>query len=239
MTADHARWVDFAGAYVLRAMAPEEREEFEAHLADCKICSDEVAELMPAAEALPMASPPMAPPVALRDRIMAEVEREAQLLAQAGPSADRPEPDATRRQPSRRRSWAWLSGWRLAPIAAALLIAGVLVGTTLDGTDTRTVTAQVKAPGASAQLEVSGDKATLVAQNLPAPPEGRVYEVWLRKKGSMTAEATNVLFRPRGDGAAVAAIPSVDGIAQVMVTDEPPAGSDAPTGDLLVSADLT
>ncbi len=235
MTADHARWVDFAGAYVLRAMAADEREEFEAHMAECTICREEVAELLPAAEALPMASPPMIPPVALKDRIMAEVEREAQLLAQAGPSADRPEPA----RPRRSRSWSWLSGWRLAPIAAALLIAGVLVGTALNGTDTRTVNAQVKAPGASAQLQVAGDKATLVAQNLPAPPEGRVYEVWVRRKGSMTPAPTDVLFMPRADGAAVAAIPSVDGIAQVLVTDEPPAGSDKPTGNLLVSADLS
>jgi anti-sigma-K factor RskA len=234
-TADHARWVDCAGAYVLRAMAPDEREQFEVHLAECTICSEEVGELRPAAEALPMASPPMVAPVALKDRIMAEVEREAQLLAQAGPSADRPEPARARRG----RGWPVLSGWRLAPVAAALLIAGVLAGTALTGTDTRTVTAQVKAEGASAQLHVSGDQATLVAQNLPAPPEGRVYEVWLMPKNSKTPRPTNVLFVPRGDGAAEAAIPSVDDVAQVLVTDEPSVGSDKPTGDLLMSADLS
>ena len=110
---------------------------------------------------------------------MAEVEREAELLAQAGPSADRPEPA----RPRRSRGWSWLAGWRLAPVAAALLIAGVLAGTALDGTDTRSINADVDAPGASAQLEVSGEKATLVAQNLPPPPEGRVYEVWVQPKG--------------------------------------------------------
>ena len=87
------------------------------------------------------------------------------------------------------------------------------------------------APGASAELEVTGDKATLVAQNLPAPPEGRVYEVWVMPKGSKTRrEPTNVLFMPRGDGSAEAAIPgSVSDMQQVIVTDEPTAGSDAPT----------
>ncbi len=237
MTAtDHERWVDCAGAYVLNAMAPDERDAFETHLVACTICSAEVDELQPAAEALPMASPPMVPPAVLKDRIMAEVDREAQLLAQAGPSADRAEPA----RPRRSRGWSWLSGWRLAPIAAALLIAGVLAGTSLDGGSSRTVTAEVNAPRASAQVEMDGDQATLVAQNLPAPPSGRVYEVWVQPKGAKAPEPTNVLFVPRGDGSAVAAIPgSASDVAQVMVTDEPPTGSNAPTGDLLLSADMS
>jgi anti-sigma-K factor RskA len=232
-TADHARWVDCAGAYVLGAMAPDERAQFEAHLTACTICSEEVDELRPAAEALPMASPQMLPPHALKDRIMAEVEREAELLAQAGASADRPEPARPRLSRGR---WP-LSGWRLAPVAAALLIAGVLAGTALDGTNTRSISADVKAPGASAQLQVAGEKATLVARNLPAPPSGRVYEVWVMPKGSKTPEPTSVLFVPRGDGSAEAAIPgSVSDTQKVLVTDEPPAGSDTPTGDVILSA---
>src|SRR5262245_34858243 len=105
MNPDHGRWEDSAGAYVLGAMPAQEREAFEAHLATCTICAEEVDELRPAAEALPMASPPMMPPAELKDRIMAEVNREADLLASAGAGADRPEP-ARRRE--RRRGW--LSG---------------------------------------------------------------------------------------------------------------------------------
>ena len=74
------------------------------------------------------------------------------------------------------------------------------------------------APGASAELEVAGDKATLVAENLPTPPEGRVYEVWVQPKGpeDTPPEPTNVLFVPRGDGSAEAAIPgSVSDMQQV------------------------
>jgi len=235
-TTDHERWIDSAGAYVLDAMAPDERDEFEAHLVTCTICSGEVDELRPAAEALPMASPPMAPPPVLKDRIMAEVDREAQLLAQAGASADRPEPARARR----RRGWSWLAGWRLAPVAAALLIAGVLAGTALNGTDTRSITADVQAKGASAELQVEGDKATLVTQNLPAPPSGRVYEVWVVPKDSETPEPTNVLFVPRGDGSAEAAIPgSVSDMGKIIVTDEPMVGSDTPTGDPILAATLT
>lgn len=228
---DHARWEDVAGAYVLNAMPASEREAFEAHLATCAVCQEEVDELRPAAAALPMASPPMQPPTALKDRIMAEVEREAALLGAAGAGADKPE--RVRRE---RRGRSWLSGWRLAPVAAALLIAGVLAGAVLGGPDSATYDFE----GQSAQLEVEGDNATLVASNLPAPPEGRVYEVWVMPKGSDTPEPTDVLFTPRGDGSAVAAIPgSVDDIRQVLVTDEPFEGSDEPTGDLLMSAELS
>lgn len=227
---DHARWTDAAGPYVLGAMPVAEREAFEEHLATCGICREEVDELRPAAEALPMASPLMTPPPELKARIMAEVEREAELLGAAGAGAERPE--RVRRE---RRGLGWLSGWRLAPVAAALLIAGVLVGTSVGGPDTRTYAFE----GQDARLEVEGDSARLVADDLPAPPEGRVYEVWLMHEGSDTPQPTDVLFMPREDGSAVAAIPSVDGVREVLVTDEPPGGRDEPSGELLMSAELS
>ena len=230
---DHERWNDTAAAYVLGAMAVVERHEFEAHLSTCEICREEVEELRPAAEALPMASPLMVPPPELKDRIMAEVEREAELLGAAGAGADRPQ------RTERRRRGSWLSGWRLAPVAAVLIIAGVLVGAALSGPDERTISASVDMPGATAELHVAGDQAMLVAENLPAPPEGRVYEVWLMHEGSETPAPTNVLFMPRGDGSAEAAIPSVDGVSQVLVTDEPDGGRDTPSGRLLLSAELS
>jgi anti-sigma-K factor RskA len=225
---DHPRWVDSAGAYVLGAMPAGERERFEAHLQTCAECREEVDELRPAAGALPMASPPVMPPRALKDRVMAEVEREAALLAQAGPAADRPE----RR---RRGGWGWLRGWRLVPAAAALVVAGVLA-VSLVGGGTKTYEFQ----GASAELEVTDDGATIVAHDLPAPPEGKVYEVWLMPKGSKTPEPTDVLFTPTSDGAATAAIPGdVSDVGQVLVTAEPMGGSDTPTSDPIMTASLS
>jgi anti-sigma factor RsiW len=228
MSATHDRWTDAAGAYVLGAMAADEREAFEGHLATCPACREEVDELRPAVEALPMASPPMLPPAQLKDRIMAEVEREAALLAQAGPAADRPEPARRRRFPS-------FGLWRLAPVAAALLIVGVLIGSQLGGG-----TKDVQFTRAGATLKVEGDQATLVAENLPAPPQGRVYEVWVVPKGEKSPKPTNALFVPRGDGSAEAAVPGdASQFGQVLVSDEPPGGSDAPTGKILMQADLS
>jgi len=228
---DHDRWADAAGAYVLGAMTATERDDFERHLAMCPTCREDVDELRPAAEALPMASPPVLPPPALKDRIMAEVEREAALLAEAGPAADRPAVE----RPRRRFRLPALAGWRLAPVAAALLIAGVLGGALLTGGGSKTYPA-----GANAEIQVDGDKATLVATKMDAPPEGRVYEVWVVPKGETTPKPTNVLFVPRGNGSAEAAIPgSADDIDKVLVSDEPPGGSETPTGEVVVQANLS
>jgi anti-sigma-K factor RskA len=230
MSAAHERWADGAGAYVLGAMAPDEREAFEDHLATCPQCREDVEQLRPAAEALPMASPPMLPPAALKDRIMAEVEREAALLAQAGAVADRPE------RARRKRRFPSLGPWRLAPVAAALLIAGVLIGSQLGGGGAK----DVRFNRAGAMLKIDGDKATLVADNLPAPPQGKVYEVWVVPKGTKTPKPTNALFVPRGDGSAEATVPGdASHIGSVLVSDEPPGGSETPTGHVLMQADVS
>ena len=232
---EHERWVDAAGAYVLEAMPDDERDAFERHLEGCSMCREEVDELLPAAHALPMASPQMTPPPELKARIMAEVEREAALLAQVGEGADRPAPRTARE----RRGW--LAGWRLAPVAAALLIAGVLAGSQLtgDGPETRAVAVTVdpeQAPGASAELQISDGEAMLVVEDMPDPPAGRVYQVWVMPEGSDTPEPTDALFYPRRDGSAAAAIPGVKDAKMVLVTHEPMGGSDEPSRDPLMTA---
>jgi anti-sigma-K factor RskA len=237
---EHERWVDAAGAYVLEAMPEDERDAFERHLEACSTCRDEVEQLRPAAHALPMASPQMMPPPELKARIMAEVEREAALLAQVGDGADRAAPAR------RRERRGWLTGWRLAPVAAALLIAGVLAGTALERDDApsgtpaaRTVAVTVdpkRAPGGRAELRVTDGEAMLVGQGMPQPPEGRVYQVWVMPKGSNTPEPTNALFYPRADGSVAAAIPNVADAKMVLVTDEPMGGSDEPTRTPVMTA---
>jgi anti-sigma factor RsiW len=235
----HERWQDATAAYVLGALDEAERDAFEEHLAGCAACREEVEELLPAAEALPMSVDPIDPPPSLKARIMAEVEREASLLAAAGPEADRP-PAAPARAPR-----FPLRLPRLAPaaVAATLLVLGVAIGigiATFGGSPERTVAAQVSgAPGATVEIEVNGEEGRLLARGLPAPPSGRVYQVWLKRAGH-AAEPTAALFVPSRDGAAAASVPgSMKGVDQVMVTDEPDGGSPQPTGDLLAVADMS
>lgn len=236
---DHERWADSAASYLLGALPDDEADAFERHLADCPLCREEVEGLAPAAHALPSAVDPVAPPASLKARIMAEVEREASLLAAAGPEADRPA-----RSP-RRRGWLGLPRW--APVAvAALLLLGVVIGvgvSQLGGSGEHTVQAQVldksRAPDASVEVELASDGATLVARGLPAPPPGRVYQIWLKRPGH-APEPTSALFTPRRDGTATAMVPgSLEGVAQMLVTDEPSGGSRQPTTNPLLAAKMS
>ena len=235
----HEQWHDATAAYLLGALDETERAAFEEHLAGCPACREEVDQLSPAAQALPRSVDPVDPPPSLKARIMAEVEREASLLAAAGPDADRP-PRA-----ARRRLWPSLRIPRLVPaaVAAVLLVVGVAIGIgvgELQDAPERTVAAKVTgAPDAAVSLEVNGDEGRLMARGLPAPPSGRVYQVWLKRDGH-APEPTAALFVPSRDGAATASVPgSLEDIDQVMVTDEPDGGSPQPTGDLMVVADVS
>jgi anti-sigma-K factor RskA len=234
---DHDRWSDSAGAYVLGALPAEEADGFVLHLDGCAACRAEVGELAVAAAALPESVSPVPAPPELRERLMADVRREASLLAAAGGSADRAA--APRRE--RRRRW---SDWRVpALVTAALLIglvaglgaAGVLGG----GSRTVPVAAEGAAAGAHAKLVLDGGHAVLEADHLPPPPAGRVYQVWIKPHGG-PPQPTPALFVPRADGSTVVAVPGNAASAEaVMVTAEPSGGSAAPTSPPVLTATVS
>jgi anti-sigma-K factor RskA len=236
---DHARWADSVGAYLLGALEEGESKDFETHLSECEICRRDVADLKVAADALPVSAPLISPPPALKGRIMAVVNSEAELLAATGRRADEPEP-------APRRRWS-LGGWITRPgialaCALVLLAGGGLAGALLSGggESTRTVVAETSAPGADVRLEIRDDGSTLVARHMPAPPAGRIYQVWLLRPGSKNPEPTAALWYPRGDGTAEVAVPgSLDGVDAVLVSAEPPGGSDAPTTAPVINAPTT
>jgi hypothetical protein len=193
---DHAEWADAVGAYLLRALEPEEFERFEAHLAECPRCLRDVAELRVAADALPVSVPLVSPSPALKGRIMAVVNSEAQLLAAAGRACGRararavlrPRPRALRRTcaPALVR-WARRladASRRRARLRGLLLAGGGAAGVLLSGDEaTRTVVATTQSPAADVRLEIGEEGATLLATNMPAPPRGRVYQVWIKRPG--------------------------------------------------------
>jgi anti-sigma factor RsiW len=228
---EHDRWQDAVATYVLGALPEDERAGFEAHLATCPACREELGELRVAAEALPVAAPPMRPPPALKARIMAEVEREAELLRSAGPAADRPP----------RRRFAFPRFSLPTPAVAALACAALLIGLgvgawafgssgghTVDFQRSGTLSAR-----ATAELDVKGDTAVLVARGLPEPPAGRVYQVWLQRGKEVMPGPT---FVPRRDGSGAAAVPdAVNGADAVMVTREKLGGAASPSEDPIIT----
>jgi anti-sigma-K factor RskA len=232
----HEHWADTAGAYVLGALPEDERSGFEAHVSTCEACRSEIDELAGAADALPVSAPAMVPPPALKARIMAEVNREAALLAAAGSGADRPEA-----KPARREKHRWFGLPSLA-LACTTLLAGIGVGAAVfagGGGKTLQVAASGAAAKAVAEVDVSGDKAVLVAHNMPEPGQGKTYQVWLKRPGE-APQPTSALFTPLSDGSATATVTGdLEDGDQILVTAEPEGGSPMPTSDPVLAAQMT
>jgi anti-sigma-K factor RskA len=235
---EHDRWEDAAATYVLGALPEDERHGYEAHLKGCPACRDEVEDLRVAAEALPTSPPPMVPPPALKARIMAEVEREAQLLASAS-GAPRKAPKRDERRRFRFGGAIALPRPALGALACALLAAGVVLGGVLFSNGARTVGIDSTIPQVAGQVKIEDDGAIMTVDRLPAPPEGKVYMVWKQREDG-TVEPTSTLFTPRADGKATASVAGdLDGVEKLLVNTEPPSGSPQPTSEVLMEATLT
>jgi hypothetical protein len=221
-----------AGAYVLGALEEHEVAPFLEHLDGCAICGAEIVQLQATADSLSIAVVRKVAPQSLRARIMATVHAEAELLKAAGHEADRP----LRARPAWRR--------RLAPAlaTAAALGAGLLIGALAinNGSTTRTqiIRALVVEPGhnASAELRKVGSHLQLVVVGMPAPPPGRIYEVWL-ERGTQAPEPTEALFSVTHNGSGEVGVPgNPTGVSKVLVTDEPLGGSPKPTRNPVIIA---
>jgi Anti-sigma-K factor rskA len=238
---DHDRWADSLAPWLLGALAEDEAQGFAAHLEQCTVCREDAAALRVATDALPTSAPPLPAPPELKQRIMAVVERESELLTAAGERAPQ------RPEPARR---AWMRRLReglssrpplvLAGTLAVLVLVGAgLLGQSLLSSDVRTLPATIdRSSGLTAtqaELEVGNEEARFVTRKLPAPPQGRVYQLWIDRDGRI--DPTKRLFMPRDGSASVELPGSMRGVRQVMVTDEPAGGSAAPTGRPIISVE--
>ncbi|HVL94989.1 MAG TPA: anti-sigma factor [Solirubrobacteraceae bacterium] len=245
VAAGHEDWADTPAAYLLGALPDGERLGFEAHLAECGECHRQIEHLRVAIDALPVAAPQVAPPPELKDRIMAVVNAEAELLRAAGAEADRPPQPRRGLAILRPRWWSLRPGLAVGAAMAVLAIGvfgGLLGSGVLDdgGAETRRVVAQVDSPNGTAHLVVrEGGDSTLVTRALPRPEPGRVYQVWVKRPGR-DPEPTDALFTVRPGGVATVNVPgSLEGVERVMVTSEPDGGSLKPTRDPVVVATLS
>ena len=208
----HERWEGDAAAYALRALDDDELPEFEAHLAGCQRCREEVAVMRRAAEALP-------PPSAVE--LPRELKRRVMTLVQADLRREVSRTPARRRRPM-------IPWFAVAGAAAAVAVGVVVVVLALGGgSSTHTYAGEVFAPGASASVTVSGPRARLRFSRLPAPPAGHIYEVWLSRAGQ-SPTPTRALFANSNGSVAVPG--NLRGVRMVLVTAEPrPYGSRVPT----------
>jgi anti-sigma-K factor RskA len=236
---DRCAHLDDAGAYVLHALSDDEARAYAAHLTGCAECQLEVAHLQLVVDTLPMSVTQVAPPPALKDRIMAVVTAESELLLAAGPQADRV-PDASRRGRFALPSFDALRPAWVGALACGLLALGIAVGVLANGSGTPT---ERKIPGwaqgtATAKLDVTGDRGALEVVDLPSLSRGRVYQVWI-DKGDGQLRPTHTLFNVRSDGRAKIAIDeSLAGVKKILVTSEESGGALSPSGPPVVTAAL-
>jgi anti-sigma-K factor RskA len=200
-----------SAAYALDALDPEDRWTYERHLDTCDRCREEVATLRAIAGELAYGADGAEPSPDLRERIL---------------EAAKVEPRAATVVPMRRR-------WVLpATAAAAVAAACAAVGLGLWANSLRDTQPRVVAMDGGGSLIVDGDHATLVAC-VDDPPAGKAYEAWViedarpRPAGLFSGGCHHVpLDEPVEAGNTVA------------VTLEDAAGSDQPTSDILMSADV-
>jgi hypothetical protein len=219
--------VDDAAGYVLRALPEGEWESYRYHVAECEDCTQKVAELGFVSHALLSAAPQLSAPPDIRNRVMSVVRAESELLQAAGATADRPIP-----KPARRRGFGFgrLGPLTVGALAATLLVVGLGAGALLrDNPSCATRAAGLTAPGSKASLEVCDGSARLALTGMPAPPDGRIYELWTDDPKDRLGPQPAGLFSVR-NGKASVDVGRLRGHAMVLVTHEPlPNGSEVPS----------
>lgn len=251
MSTEHDSYRDELAAFVLGALEPAEADRFAGHLESCVLCRDELASMRSVTDLLPLAVAQHAPPLPLRARILEQVSAEApggasgaaaprgrmlrladRLKARAAPRARRP------RTPRGSPIWRPLAG--VGALAVAVLVGALLFASSGAKTDvSRASVASAAAwPGHRVpvvMLERTGSHGQLLLSHLPPAPSGRIYEVWVERRG--VARPTDALFDATSSGRATVAVPGdLAGAEAVLVTIERLGGSRVPTMAPLITA---
>jgi anti-sigma-K factor RskA len=247
---DRHEWSGDLAAYALGALDAHEADAFEAHLAGCALCRDELAAFQGVVDALPTSVPAYPAPKHLRRELMAAVaaEPKASPAYAAEPKANpayAAEPRTSRAEARPRwRSLTWAErsprlGLAMAAVAAVVVVAAGALTLGGGGARTQIITAQVIGSPGSAQVRLSGGHAELVVSHFAAPPAGHIYEVWLQRDGGKPIP-TGALFSVTSKGAGDVDVPGrLQGVSAVMVTPEPAGGSQVPTHAPVIRAALT
>jgi anti-sigma-K factor RskA len=228
------------GAYALNALDPDERAEFETHLAECPDCTHEVAELRATAARLG-AAVALTPPENLKQRVMVTIastrqERPSGLRLVGG-------------DPNRRRTWTMRISVAAAVIAvaAAGTFGGIAISANsalhtaqsqlsqaqqqygpvaqlLRASDLRV--ARGTAAGGSATLLTSQKlgRSVLVTAHMPVQAVNKTYQVWAM--GPAGAASLAVLGNGSGGTFTLGGLGSATTIG---ITLEPAGGSRQPT----------
>ena len=239
----HQDYKEMIPARALSALDAADARALNDHLADCDECRRELQEWEATAAAMAVSANPMEPSPKVRERILSEIrnESDSQVI---------PFRSATRN--------IWTSFGSLGAIAAVILVTALIAGlvvlwrqksetqrqlaraneffelvttpgakvTRLDGVDL----------GAGATAKLAYDKnghAMLMADRLPAVPEGKAYQLWFIVGNNPPMPGKTFVPDDTGQGTLKDQMPAtaIDS-AIFAITVEPAGGVEAPTGPI-------
>lgn len=264
---------DQLGAYLLDALPEAELREFEAHLASSPDLRAEAALLAPVVRVLPSAMdeavPDVAPPTALRDRILSAALAEAPAPVPIAelPHDRTPPTGTTTPTPIRTSPARGVNPWGLIAAAFALVAVGAVIwalnvqGQLDDRADemialeNQATTAALRdnavawtfTPTEDGPTSATGNlfyssreqRVALACEGLPDLPENQVYQLWYLTEGQDPQPAGTFQAGPDGRAAMIEPNITAGSFQQAAITAEPEGGSEAPTGDILLMGTLS
>jgi anti-sigma-K factor RskA len=233
------RFDDLKEAYALGALSEEERREIEDYLETHPELRAEVDDLKSVANLLALSPQEHEPSPELRRDLL---ERISSSPGSTTPAAD----------PSPRQTGFWRlfgPGGLVAAAVLALFTIGMFAWNASLQEENQTLRGELQGQrtyamqGTGTAQEVRGEvvrlgdeRAVLVAEAFPRPPEGEIYEAWIMRDDVPEPAG---LFEPNDAGVAAAPIEgSIEGADAVAVTVEPSGGSSSPTSDPLITANI-
>ncbi len=244
----HEEYLELAAIYALGSLEGEDRRKLESHLASgCEICTNEIHESQNVLADLALGAPRAEPPASVRERLFEKVRRESEA----------------RKEKRSGDSRLWMAIAAAAAIAAVGLglyaralesraaaeaaarealerdlgnLSATLEAFTAPATRAVSLAGQGEAQGAAAKafLDPENRRLFLYVYNLPPPPPGRTYQLWLIVAGSPVSMGTFGV-EPDGRGRLdTASVPPFEGEVTVAVTVEPSGGVPLPTGPMVL-----
>jgi hypothetical protein len=254
---------EYALGHLSRPADLDVRLDVEEHVRGCAECASELRDLTAVVHGLARAPEAVVPPPHLKQRVLDTIARESRAAAPVvlrdRPFAWRPwlavaaslivvlgsvlyvmlqrqraaSEDVRRAQDELAEMRARLEDYSgQTDLALSILTAGDMKRIELAGSDAW------RAAAARAYWSPSRGL-LLVADQLPVPPPGRIYQVWVI--GGTTPVSAGLLgSRQTGRGMLIAPPPGglAPGTVTVAVTDEPPGGLPAPSGSVRLAGSL-
>lgn len=237
---DHERIEELLAVRALGGLEPGDEAELEGEMAShgpaCAECRRLVAQLEETAGRLAFALDPSPLPLGMEDRLVAAARAGATVVpfTPADRSSTRPRANVWRAVVGIAAAFVlFAGGWLLRDLTEPS--SDDEPAFALEGTEV--VTFQGEGGNLAIAYHPGVAGVYIFGSGLAAPPEGQVYEVWMIQEG---APVPGPCLIPRPDGSLFTYVDAELGTTDTMaVTVEPSSCPGAPTGEPILTADLT